>query len=315
MNIQIVKYQDNVIDGMLVLNQALPGPDLSHNILFHFDCYANKKLLSTRDFYVVPLPELNLSISDGSFPLDNDQSATITAIVDNPCGFGFKWLVDNLPSWLNVSYSQWGDEVVLSNLNTNFNDFMPFISKLHCHYGIYSSAEIDISCLNTHGKTFVPLDNFNINTQGIITGFKTGSQEITQTLLVIPTKVSDIDVSGIDANAFTGTKMINIKQLIFNDNSSIGTIGQSSFDGDPLESIYFSSSINSIASNAFANCTSLNTLEFTTNSPPNFGSNCFQNDTAITSIWIPKGSTNNYLPYLNIFGGATNPGILKERSI
>jgi hypothetical protein len=194
---------------------------------------------------------------------------------------------------------------------------MPFQSILMCNYGSYSSDTIAVSCNNTHQQHFFSFNDFKVNTLAkAITGFQTTVIE-SQPTLVIPTSINNVAIERISDGAFQSSSELGTttKQLIFNYNAPLNTINANAFAGNSLESIYFSQSLDYIGNNAFAQNTALNTLEFTRMTPPSFEATSFANDTAISTIYIPHGSINNYatpsvMNALNI----NDPSIFHERA-
>lgn len=138
-----------------------------------------------------------------------------------------------------------------------------------------------IVCISLYGcnsNSYKFTYKFNDNNEYVITGYKNEEKIIN---LVIPDSYKNVNVIGIDKNAFSGTKIEtvtlgenirwidtkafsdckNLKSVKLNDNLTI--ISTSCFENcTNLESIFIPKSVKVINDYVFADCTSLKKIEF-----------------------------------------------------
>ena len=145
----------------------------------------------------------------------------------------------------------------------------------------------DIALMEYYGTkniTISPESYFTVNSTGeTITGLTNTGK--TQTKLVIPYKINDVEITSIDGNAFVRcTKLTSI-----NIPNGVTSIGGSVFSGcTKLTSITISNRVTSIGGRTFQNCTSLASITIP-NSVTFFGGNAFVGCTNLT-IYCEQGS-------------------------
>ena len=189
----------------------------------------------------------------------------------------------------------------------------------------------DIALMEYYGTkniTISPESYFTVNSTGeTITGLTNTGK--TQTKLVIPYKINDVEITSIDGNAFvrcTKLTSINIPNSVIrigdsafadctalttiNIPNSVIRIGDSAFIRcTKLTSINIPNGVTSIGGSVFSGCTKLTSITIS-NRVTSIGGRTFQNCTSLASITIPNSVT---FFGGNAFVGCTNLTIYCEQ--
>ncbi len=75
----------------------------------------------------------------------------------------------------------------------------------------------------------------------------------------------------------------------------------SSFNSSPIVTVNIGENVQTIPSNAFSNCASLNTIISLATTPPTIGSNAFSNISPVATLFVPCGSQMAYFSNWNMF--------------
>ena len=125
-------------------------------------------------------------------------------------------------------------------------------------------------------------DLFEVNNNGTIINFNTGTSEITN--LVIPAKIDGIVVTGIADSIFSGKQ---IKTLTFEKGSQLQYIGNNTFANTPIESVEFPDTLKTIGVSAFEN-TNLKSVNIP-KSIVSIEDNAFKNSSKLEEVIIEGG--------------------------
>ena len=81
---------------------------------------------------------------------------------------------------------------------------------------------------------------------------------------------------------------------------NLSEINDKAFANTSLSEITFPTSLTSIKSKVFYECSNLKTLRFTSSSVPTFNENAFENCSKLEKIYVPKASLNDYKDKLKL---------------
>ena len=81
---------------------------------------------------------------------------------------------------------------------------------------------------------------------------------------------------------------------------NLSEINDKAFANTSLSEITFPTSLTSIKSKVFYECSNLKTLRFTSSSVPTFNENAFENCSKLEKVYVPKASLNDYKEKLKL---------------
>ncbi|MBQ0045769.1 MAG: leucine-rich repeat protein, partial [Mycoplasma sp.] len=275
------------------------------------------------------------------------ESVTFSLELKNPLADGEKLSVEIVDQTTTAGYKVKTDGEVEYKAEENKAYFTINLEKLtSTNSMVESSFSLRFSCTNEQGElwTSEELKGFSIKNEfadivpvfnvsegelkGLTSEFIEADEDLQKASLVAAFGSEDsfvipADVTSIAASAFISKESQDsssipsfVTGLTFAPNSTCVSIGQKAFQYAPFTTIVIPSSVTTIGSNAFANCSNLNNIDIrdTFSIPTTWASGCFNYSASSGNIdvmgewyvqkaktWFNKGDNWDVTPHTSMF--------------